>query len=206
MASDSRSNTSASASFTRLFKNPVLEAFTHVHPSVPFILWIPILAYLMFINQRSGIPVVLTLGMVAFGLFFWTLTEYVMHRYVFHFKATTRAGKYLVFLFHGIHHDEPQDPTRLVMPPVVSIVLGTAFYFLFKLVFGEPRVIPFYVGFMTGYLVYDYIHFAVHHFTPKTAWGRTIKENHMKHHFIKKQGKWGVSSPIWDHVFSTFKQ
>ncbi len=149
---------------------------------------------------------VFTLGaLFALGLLFWTLTEYAMHRWVFHFKATTKAGQYLVFLFHGIHHDDPQDPTRLVMPPVVSLTLGTLFFYVFVATMGISYTRPFFSGFISGYLVYDYLHFATHHFMPKTAMGKILKENHMKHHYLKKGGKWGVSSPLWDHLFGTFR-
>ncbi|MBS1958794.1 MAG: sterol desaturase family protein [Bdellovibrionales bacterium] len=187
----------------RLFKNPVLEALTHVHPSLPFIIWIPVVAYLWFQSRAS---MQLDYSAIALysvlGLFFWTFTEYAMHRYVFHYDASTKAGKYLVFLFHGIHHDDPQDPTRLVMPPVVSITLGIAFFYLFKVVFADNGT-PFFCGFIVGYMIYDYIHFAVHHFRPRTAWGKALKEHHMKHHFIAHGAKWGVSSMIWDRVFRT---
>ena len=188
----------------RLFKSPLLEALTHVHPSVPFLVWVPVVAYQMIQAVSVQTPGVLALT-YALGVLFWTLTEYSMHRYVFHYNATTRAGKYLVFLFHGIHHDDPEDPTRLVMPPVVSISLGLLFFYGFRLTLGPVPTPAFFSGFISGYLVYDYIHYATHHFRPKSAWGKRIKENHMKHHYLKKGGKWGVSTPLWDHVFGTFK-
>ena len=191
----------------RLFKNPILEALTHVHPSIPFIIWIPIVLFFLFHTlSATDLGVAMAAAYFAFGTLFWTLTEYGMHRYAFHYDASTRFGKYLVYLFHGIHHDDPQDPTRLVMPPVVSLVLGAAFYALFRLALGTVNCDPFFSGFISGYLVYDYFHFAIHHFRPRTHWGKTLKENHMKHHFIEKPAKWGVSSPLWDHVFGTFKQ
>jgi sterol desaturase/sphingolipid hydroxylase (fatty acid hydroxylase superfamily) len=188
----------------RLFKNPALEALTHVHPSIPFIIWIPIVAY----QLKMAVPAFQGLSSLAvlflLGVLFWTLTEYAMHRWVFHFETDNRFGKYLVFLFHGIHHDDPQDPTRLVMPPVVSLSLGALFFYTFVAIMGMQYTRPFFSGFISGYLVYDYIHFATHHFRPKTAFGKTLKENHMKHHWLKKGGKWGVSSPLWDHLFGTF--
>lgn len=187
----------------RLFKNPLLEALTHVHPSIPFLVWVPIVAYALM----RAVPLNEPFGMVAFfllGLLFWTLTEYAMHRYVFHFQASSKAGQYLVYLFHGIHHDDPEDPTRLVMPPVVSLTLGALFYALFMLLMGQAHALPFFSGFISGYLVYDYIHFATHHFRLRSTWAKTLKENHMKHHYLKKGGKWGVSTPLWDHVFGTF--
>jgi sterol desaturase/sphingolipid hydroxylase (fatty acid hydroxylase superfamily) len=187
----------------RLFKNPLLEALTHVHPAVPFLIWVPIVAYALIqavsLNGAGAVA-----GFYALGLLFWTLTEYAMHRYVFHFSARSRVGQYLVFLFHGIHHDDPEDPTRLVMPPVVSLSLGALFYALFNLIMGQAPTYPFFAGFISGYLIYDYIHFATHHFRFRSAWGKALKENHMKHHYLKKGGKWGVSSPLWDHVFGTF--
>ena len=191
----------------RLFKHPALEALSHAHPSVPFILWIPVVLYFLYQGfTHTMMSAGTNLLYVAAGLIFWTLTEYGMHRYVFHYSATTKVGKYLVFLFHGIHHDDPQDPTRLVMPPVVSITLAIPFYYFFKLCLGSEACMPFFSGFMVGYLVYDYIHFATHHFMPRSQWGKTVKENHMKHHYMAKKGKWGVSTPFWDHVFGTFKQ
>jgi len=188
----------------RLFKSPVLEALTHVHPSVPFLVWVPVVAYQLLQASQVQSLVLLILTFLT-GVLFWTLTEYSMHRYVFHFKATSKAGQYLVFLFHGIHHDDPEDPTRLVMPPVVSISLGFVFYYAFQLLLGADSTHAFFSGFIAGYLVYDYIHYATHHFRPKTAWGKRTKEHHMKHHYLKKGGKWGVSTPLWDHVFGTFK-
>lgn len=189
----------------RLFKNPLLEALTHVHPSIPFIVWIPIVAYTLFYAfETEGLSIMTLLSFAFLGLVFWTFTEYAMHRYVFHYKASTKVGQYLVFLFHGIHHDDPQDPTRLVMPPVVSLTLGAAFFVLFKAIFG-PSGLPFFAGFISGYLVYDYIHFAVHHFRPRTEMGKKLKEHHMKHHFIAHGAKWGVSSSLWDRVFQTLE-
>ncbi len=191
----------------RLFKNSVLEALTHVHPSIPFIIWIPVVLYFLYQGfTQTSLSITANILYVIAGILFWTLTEYGMHRHVFHFNAKSKVGKYLVFLFHGIHHDDPQDPTRLVMPPVVSIALAIPFYFLFKISLGSEACMSFFAGFIAGYLVYDYIHFATHHFVPRTQWGKTIKENHMKHHFLAKKGKWGVSTALWDHVFGTFKQ
>jgi sterol desaturase/sphingolipid hydroxylase (fatty acid hydroxylase superfamily) len=196
----------SSNSSRRLFQNPFLESLSHVHPSVPFIIWIPVVFYCVLQAFQSDLSLTAILGYSTLGLIFWTLTEYVMHRFVFHFSATTQAGKYLVFLFHGIHHDEPQDSTRLVMPPVVSITLATAFFFLFRAVLGTEVTWPFFATFMAGYLVYDFIHFSVHHFKPKTAWGHRLKDNHMRHHFVDHDAKWGVSSPLWDYIFGSFQQ
>ena len=52
---------------------------------------------------------------------FWTLTEYWLHRFVFHFEPEKGIGARLHWIIHGVHHDHPNDPLRLVMPPSVSV-------------------------------------------------------------------------------------
>jgi sterol desaturase/sphingolipid hydroxylase (fatty acid hydroxylase superfamily) len=57
-----------------------------------------------------------------------------------------------------------------------------------------------------GYLCYDYIHFATHHFRPRTRVGKFLKQHHMLHHFAEHGSRWGVSSPMWDYVFGTLEE
>jgi sterol desaturase/sphingolipid hydroxylase (fatty acid hydroxylase superfamily) len=182
----------------RLFKNPVLEQFTYVHPILPALIFVPLVAWCL--GWATDLPPQARFTAWLAGLAIWTITEYTLHRFVFHFPAKSRAGKYLVFLFHGIHHDDPEDARRLVMPPVVSITLSYAFYRLFGLVIQPDFLPPFFGGFITGYLCYDYIHYGVHHFTPRTPLGKFLKQYHMLHHFVTPGARFGVSSPLWDVI------
>src|SRR5690606_29367803 len=102
------------------------------------------------------------------GFFVWTFSEYVLHRFIFHFRAHGRLQERLQFLIHGLHHDDPEDATRLVMPPAAAVILATLLYGFFRLFLDEARIEPFFALFLVGYLCYDYIHFSVHHFTPRT--------------------------------------
>ena len=133
----------------------------------------------------------------------WTLTEYWLHRLVFHWEPDHPIGSRLHFVIHGVHHDHPNDRLRLVMPPAVSIPLAALFLFLYTLIFGTPAAYPIFSGFIVGYLFYDYTHYHVHHHTPKTQIGRRIREQHMRHHFQDHRYGYGVSSPLWDVVFRT---
>lgn len=188
----------------RLFQNKWLEKLTHVHPTVPFIIWVPIIAFLFWDSRtRLDFSYLEMAKLGVLGLVVWTFTEYTLHRFVFHFHTDSAIGKRLVFLFHGIHHDQPDDPTRLVMPPVVSLTLGLLCYLLFESILGPEQVEPFFAAFLIGYLIYDFIHFSVHHFKPRTPIGRFLKQNHMLHHFVTPEARMGVSSPIWDYVFRT---
>jgi sterol desaturase/sphingolipid hydroxylase (fatty acid hydroxylase superfamily) len=61
----------------------------------------------------------------------------------------------------------------------------------------------FAAGFYGGYLVYDMVHFALHHVRPKSKVGRRLHELHMRHHFEDDDTGFGVSAPWWDMVFGT---
>lgn len=188
----------------RVFKSDFLEVFTHVHPILPLLLWGPVAVYFIWHARAvNGLGVGQILGWGSAALLVWSAFEYVLHRYLFHFKAKSAIGKRLYFIFHGLHHDDPSDPTRLVMPPIVSLALALMFFPLFRWMVGPLAVEPFFAFFVVGYLAYDYIHFAVHHFRPRTPIGKFLKDNHMKHHFVNPESRWGVSSPLWDYICGT---
>lgn len=190
----------------RLFKNPVLEALTHVHPIVPLLMWAPVVAYLQLLTHRAGLDRSGVVAMGLVGFIFWTLTEYVLHRFAFHYRAGSAFAERMVYLAHGNHHDQPQDATRLVMPPLPALILATLLYLFFRVLLGTQWVMPFFSGFLVGYLCYDYIHYGVHHYMPRSSIGRFLKNHHMKHHFMTHGARWGVSTPLWDLVFGTMDE
>ncbi len=187
-----------------MFKSQWLERLSHVHPIVPLLIWVPISLFVLAMGIEHAVLSPLELAAwAATGVLSWTLVEYVLHRYVFHLQIDSHWGRRFHFLLHGVHHDDPNDPSRLVMPPAASFILALILIPIFRLIFGPEIYLPFLAGFIWGYLAYDYIHFAVHHFTPRTPVGKFLKQSHMLHHFTEVESRWGVSSPLWDYVFGT---
>jgi len=185
-----------------MFDSPLLDRLSRVHPSVPVILFLPAIVYLTVTgvgNVGAGAGLAWAVG----GYVFWTLTEYWMHRLVFHFEPADGIGARLHWIIHGVHHDHPNDPLRLVMPPSVSVPLALLFYGLFVLVVGTSAAPALAAGFLAGYLGYDMTHYHVHHHVPKTRLGRRLREQHMRHHFQDETRGFGVSAPWWDVVFGT---
>ena len=188
----------------RLFENELLERLSHVHPITPLVFWGPVAAWLLWRSvtvHGFGIPGLLS--MATAGLLAWTLAEYLLHRFVFHYPAKSKPGKWLVFIFHGNHHHDPKDKTRLVMPPAGGVPIMAVLYLLFGLLIPQPWLTPFFAFFILGYLCYDYIHYATHHFPMRGKIAKFLKHYHLKHHFSGEEGRYGVSSPLWDHVFGT---
>lgn len=196
----------------RLFKSNFLEFFTHIHPAVVAAIWLPVVVGFLaaaIVRRPAGLmgALAIPIGFVA-GLFLWTFTEYTLHRFVFHFRPRTARQERVAFLMHGVHHAQPKDKTRLVMPPAVSLPLALLFYGLFWLVLGvalgaRQWIAPTFAGFIAGYLTYDMIHYATHHIRMRRGVGKALVKHHLQHHGRLSEKHFGVSSPLWDVVFRT---
>src|SRR3954470_19068044 len=186
-----------------MFDSDVLDRLSRVHPTVPLFIFIPAIAVLFGLGQQ-GTPLLEATGLLAGGYAFWTLTEYWMHRVVFHFEPEGGFGARVHWIIHGVHHDHPNDPLRLVMPPSVSVPLASLFCVGFWAVLGTPSWYAFGAGFLAGYLLYDMTHYFLHHHKPKSRAGKRLRELHMRHHFQDDTTGFGISAPYWDTVFRTF--
>jgi sterol desaturase/sphingolipid hydroxylase (fatty acid hydroxylase superfamily) len=137
------------------------------------------------------------------GYVLWTLVEYFGHRFLFHHRFTSAAGLKAQFLMHGVHHDHPSDPLRLVMPPLMSVPIMTAAWAVLHATLGPILCRPALAGFIAGYIAYDMLHYHLHHRQPRTYIGRFLRARHMHHHFRDDTTSFGVSAPWWDFVFGT---
>jgi dihydroceramide fatty acyl 2-hydroxylase len=185
-----------------MFESRVLDALSRVHPIVPVLIFVPGIVALE-VWGISQVSVLLSIALLVGGYALWTLFEYWLHRIVFHFEPEQGFGARLHWIIHGVHHDHPNDPMRLVMPPSVSIPLGAAVFGLLYLIFGRRYAPGIGAGFFLGYLVYDMMHYYLHHFRPHGRLGRMLRERHMRHHFQDDTRGFGISAPYWDEIFGT---
>lgn len=186
----------------RLFQRPWLEALSKVNWWVPLLVYLPLIVVLTYRAIAGLGPLTMALWFFA-GLLVWTLTEYLLHRFVFHYHPSSDWGKRLHFLMHGVHHDYPSDAKRLVMPPSVSVPLALLFYALFAWLLQPLWAEALMTGFTVGYLVYDLTHYALHHSQFRSGWLYRLKRHHMRHHYADPSRGYGVSSPLWDYVFGS---
>ncbi|HEU0250395.1 MAG TPA: sterol desaturase family protein [Solirubrobacteraceae bacterium] len=185
-----------------MFESRLLDALSRVHPSVPILVFAPaIVAFAAW--ELSFVGILGLIVLMALGYGSWTLFEYWLHRLVFHFEPEDGIGARMHWIIHGVHHEHPNDPLRLVMPPAVSIPLGAVVFALLFAVLGKRYAPGVAAGFFAGYLAYDMLHYYVHHFTPRTRLGRMLRERHMRHHFQDDTKGFGISAPYWDEVFRT---
>jgi sterol desaturase/sphingolipid hydroxylase (fatty acid hydroxylase superfamily) len=187
-----------------MFKSSFMESLSKVHFTVPLFIYVPVIAFFIYrsffvLNNTAGWFFIYLLS----GIFIWTITEYLLHRYIFHFVPRSKWGLRLHFIFHGVHHDFPRDAKRLVMPPSASLPLALLFYFLFLWLLPARMMDAFFAGFLIGYLLYDMVHYAIHHGNFKSRLMKSIKQHHMLHHYSDSTKGYGVSSSIWDIFFQS---
>ena len=190
----------------RLFDNPLLDRLSRVHWTVPLFVYVPIIAALGVVSLQM-LPPLAVFALAAFGYVIWTLIEYFGHRYLFHWQFPGAFGRRLHFLIHGVHHDHPSDPLRLVMPILLSGPIMIIAWFVATAMFAWtpwPALrFPGLMGFVIGYLAYDMVHYYTHHATPTTKLGMTLRRLHLMHHFRDHDKGFGVSAPYWDVLFGT---
>ncbi len=190
----------------RMFESDFMEFFSRVHPVTPLLLYMPVVGYMLYVSlwQRK-FSILAVAGLFLLGVLLWTLLEYLIHRYVFHYEPKSRLGKQFHFIVHGVHHDYPNDARRLVMPPSISIPLAFFFYGLFLVIFGRLASGVF-AGLVFGYVCYDMLHYATHHFPMKRGLWLWLKQYHLRHHYKDDHVGYGISSPLWDYIFGTSRK
>lgn len=195
---------SAKGSSGRLYASDFVERFSRCHPITPLVIYVPLLCVLYaYAAVQSELSLGALLGYTMSGVFVWTLTEYWLHRTVFHFIRDIPAIETLHRRIHGIHHEFPNDMMRVVFPPAPSLGLAAVIFAIVYALCGPVVSIPVMGGVIVGYLWYDMTHWWIHAGRPRSAWGRLLRHNHLSHHFKDHDKRFGVTSPLWDIVFRT---
>lgn len=158
------------------------------------------LGYALTLTSVTTVLVATASGWIGFSLF-----EYLLHRFAFHRRfPDTFAGRIEEFLTHGYHHAYPEDPDRLVMPPILSVPLALLVAALEVALLGRAVGLAAFAGTVLGYVAYDEVHFVLHNRKARTAVGRWLRRYHLLHHHAPELARFGVSSPLWDLVFGTY--
>src|SRR6185437_5885309 len=83
----------------RMFDSDFMEFFSHVHPATPHVIYRPLMTYMRYLPAGPrGQTLGAVAGLFVGGLLIWTLVEYTMHRWVFHYEPKSRWGKRLHFM------------------------------------------------------------------------------------------------------------
>jgi 4-hydroxysphinganine ceramide fatty acyl 2-hydroxylase len=188
----------------KLFDNRWLERLTVISAPGFMMLWAVALPWIGWAAWSLAGDVSLAAGALAgfAGVILWTLTEYALHRFLFHWAPASSMMTQFVFVLHGNHHDVPNDPLRNLMPPIVSLPVASLIWYGMVSLAG-PAGHWLFLGWITGYVAYDLVHYACHQWPMKGRFGRMLKTHHMRHHHLHEQGNYAITGMMWDRLFST---
>jgi dihydroceramide fatty acyl 2-hydroxylase len=193
-------------STSRMFESDFFEFFSKVHPATPFVVYLPILAFLQAwgiardVTTWTQTALFLPVGMVT-----WSVLEYVIHRYFFHWEGNGPFTRRLHDIVHGYHHRFPDDLQRLVMPLGASLPMALLIAALLSTA-GRPDItLPVFLGIVLRYLIYDFLHWYTHAGAPTSSWGKALRSHHMAHHFACPDKNFGISHRWLDRVIGSLR-
>ena len=135
------------------------------------------------------------------GALLWSFAEYGIHNWVGHLGG----GRNPFSRDHLRHHTEGD-----FFAPLYKKLLWAAGVYL-----GVSAVAVWALGWLCGltlagafvctYLGYEWLHYSAHFHAPRTRYGRWVRKHHFSHHFNNSKLNHGVTSPLWDHLFGTFR-
>lgn len=162
-----------------------------------------VLAFRAWTEDGIGVP----LGLYLAGLGLWTILEYALHRFVFHWIPANPSLRAIVDALHRQHHAAPKDLEFLFVRPFwvvsISILLTAAGTVLTGNLFLTGAVM---CGVWTGFIAYEAVHHRIHlSSAPSNAggWIESRRRAHFHHHFRNSRENFGVTTALWDHVFRT---
>ena len=148
------------------------------------------------LHLLDGRQVVIWATLCLAATAFWTLLEYLLHRFAFHHLPVLRQ-------MHHRHHVEEGasdgTPTWISAPAFGILVFLPAY-----LTSGFFIASAITEGLMTGYLWYISVHHILHHRRPDPpGYAFKLRRRHALHHHFDETANFGVTSGFWDHVFGT---
>lgn len=146
----------------------------------------------------------MTWGMAAgfaLGGLGWTFAEYAIHNWVMH----GGKGRNEFSRQHLDHHADPNFFSPLWDKTVTEAAVVAALALLGSWLAGTAVGLSFAAGFAAVYHGYEILHRRIHSHPPTGPVGRFLRRHHMTHHFLAPTKNHGVSFPVWDLVFRTYR-
>src|SRR5262249_36648148 len=115
--------------------------FRFSHPIGPTLVFLPMAAVLIWASlslvarawQVGG-------GIFLLGLFSWTLIEYFLHRFVFHWTQVREPWRAAFSGLHMAHHRDVEVRDLIIAPPLVSFTFGGIIFLLYWLLSWDYSV------------------------------------------------------------------
>lgn len=182
------------------FRIPVLGLLTRTSLGVTMVFYPLIAVGLIYVGYYMDVfSTPFAAFIVGAGIVFWTLFEYLLHRFVFHIGDRWPATAGFQHAIHGVHHHREKD--GVLIPPFPGLIITATIFGVNYSMMGWMATY-FTAGMAIGYVFYAWIHHNIHRRPPPPLL-RTQWRHHTLHHFKYPDKAFGVTSPFWDIIFRT---
>ena len=173
---------------------------------IPVYFYTALVVCLIAVTRGEGFSWSHNFLLIGLGVLSWTAIEYTLHRFIFHYNARSAFGRKLLYAAHISHHENPGATYRLFSSLFLSVPIAMAYLLLARVVAGSWQAASYlFLGLTAGYFCYEWLHFQAHHRRPRLRLFRYLRRYHLLHHYQTPGLRFGVSSPLFDVMFGTFK-
>ncbi len=118
----------------------------------------PLLTGLLFLSPyEPGTRLPL---LFAIGLALWSLPEYLLHCFFFHWTPANPRMRHIIPQLHLNHHRDPRHPGKILGHPLyslpISALLGCGFYLATESLLSTTGLLA---GLWAGFLYYEWVHY-----------------------------------------------
>ena len=191
MTSNTSTATDEQKALIRKASSSVFNYWFGYVANVSLTIW---LASRAFSNGDSQLSIGTWAICLASGFVFWTLSEYFLHKVLYHEVETP------IKVGHDLHHDEPRS--LLGVPWWLTTIILVAIYYAISYFVDPAKTGVVMAAVWAGYILYCFLHHSTHHFNFKNSYFQSIRRNHLIHH-AKGNVNWGITTDLWDRLFRT---
>jgi len=136
------------------------------------------------------------------GVISWTLTEYLLHRFLGH----VHKGKNFFKAEHLQHHSKANYFAPAYKKAALAVVVSASLVAFISLFTTLLTAVTFVLGFVSMYTLYEATHARFHRKEPIAKPFIILRKHHFYHHFHNPKMNHGLTTRFWDRVFGTFKR
>ena len=143
---------------------------------------------------------------ISLGILIWTLTEYILYRFIFYADDHMIDSKWIFqlhFVLYGKHQVVPSDHSKTTIPVIFGALLLWLFYTLSSRILPTNFARQTFFGFVIGYMCYELIHYYIHAGAFNGKYFKGMQKHHTNNHASKGNRGYGVTSKLWDKIFRT---
>ncbi len=130
----------------------------------------------------------------------WTLTEYMIHRFLGHGRFAN-----LIRSEHQKHHRKSTYFSPFWRKALVAIGISSALMLITFPILGMFGALVFSASYGFFYSLYEFVHYRIHVAGRTWGLGLRVRRHHLYHHYVNPKFNHGVTTGIWDRVFSTYQ-